>query len=93
MLQLRDAFGPRVGLRKDLEAGSFGFPSGSWASWLRTGASGLRDGGLAVAFSNPGCSASCMQLFLQGICLHIMHGGNTADSMLHRAVSADEIVA
>ncbi|OLQ08853.1 hypothetical protein AK812_SmicGene7628 [Symbiodinium microadriaticum] len=45
MLQLRDAFGPRVGLRKDLE----------------------------------------------GICLHIMHGGNTADSMLHRAVSADEI--
>ncbi|CAJ1391988.1 unnamed protein product [Effrenium voratum] len=27
----------------------------------------------------------------EGICLHIMHGGNTADSMLHRVVQADEL--
>ncbi|CAE7524054.1 unnamed protein product [Symbiodinium natans] len=45
MLQLRDAFGPRVGLHRDVE----------------------------------------------GVCLHVMHGGNTADSMLHRAVSAQEM--
>ncbi|CAE7655920.1 unnamed protein product, partial [Symbiodinium pilosum] len=45
MLQLREAYGQRVGLHRDLE----------------------------------------------GICLHVMHGGNTADSMLHRAVSAEDM--
>ncbi|CAK9101571.1 unnamed protein product [Durusdinium trenchii] len=26
----------------------------------------------------------------EGICLHLMHGGNTADSMLHQSVSAQK---